>query len=62
MRASAQSLSSSSSGDHPRSGDKGGRCPDGTITVARSADKLAVGWFGSIKENTIVAFGTLGKK
>ena len=42
--------------------DKGGRCPDGTITVARSADKLAVGWFGSIKENTIVAYGTLSKK
>lgn len=42
--------------------DKGGRCPDGTITVARSADKLAVGWFGSVKENTIVAFGTLSKK
>jgi hypothetical protein len=42
--------------------DKGGRCPDGTITVARSADKLAVGWFGSVKENTIVAFGTLAKK
>jgi hypothetical protein len=42
--------------------DKGGRCPDGTITVARSADKLAVGWFGSIKENTIIAYGTLAKK
>ncbi len=42
--------------------DKGGRCPDGTLTVARSADKLAVGWFGSVKENTIVAFGTLSKK
>ncbi len=42
--------------------EKGGRCPDGTITVARSADKLAVGWFGSVKENTIVAFGTLSKK
>lgn len=42
--------------------DKGGRCPDGTITVARSADKLAVGWFGSIKDNTIVAYGTLAKK
>jgi hypothetical protein len=42
--------------------DKGGRCPDGTITVARSADKLAVGWFGSVKENTIVAYGTLSKK
>jgi hypothetical protein len=42
--------------------DKGGRCPDGTITVARSADKLAIGWFGSVKENTIIAYGTLGKK
>jgi hypothetical protein len=42
--------------------DKGGRCPDGTITVARSADKLAVGWFGSIKDHTIVAYGTLSKK
>jgi hypothetical protein len=42
--------------------DKGGRCPDGTITVARSADKLAVGWFGSVKETTIVAFGNLTKK
>jgi hypothetical protein len=42
--------------------EKGGRCPDGTITVARSADKLAVGWFGSVKENTIVAYGTLAKK
>ena len=42
--------------------DKGGRCPDGTITVARSGDKLAVGWFGSVKENTIVAYGTLSKK
>ena len=42
--------------------DKGGRCPDGTITVARAADKLAVGWFGSIKEHTIVAYGTLSKK
>jgi polyisoprenoid-binding protein YceI len=42
--------------------EKGGRCPDGTITVARSADKLAVGWFGSVKENTIVAYGNLAKK
>jgi hypothetical protein len=42
--------------------DKGGRCPDGTITVARSADKLAVGWFGAVKDSTIVAYGTLSKK
>ena len=42
--------------------DKGGRCPDGTITVARAGDKLAVGWFGSIQETAVVAYGTLAKK
>ena len=42
--------------------DKGGRCPDGTITVARQGNDLAVGWFGSIQDNTIVAHGTLNKK
>jgi hypothetical protein len=42
--------------------EKGGRCPDGTITVARQGDKLAVGWFGSIQETTVVAYGTLAKK
>jgi hypothetical protein len=42
--------------------DKGGRCPDGTITVARQGDDLAVGWFGSVQGNTIVAYGTLKKK
>jgi hypothetical protein len=42
--------------------DKGGRCPDGTITLARQGDELAVGWFGSIKGDTIVAYGTLKKK
>jgi hypothetical protein len=42
--------------------DKGGRCPDGTITVARQGEKLAVGWFGSIQETTVVAYGTLAKK
>ena len=42
--------------------DKGGRCPDGTITVARAGDKLAVGWFGSIQDTTVVAYGTLAKK
>jgi hypothetical protein len=42
--------------------EKGGRCPDGTITVARSGEKLAVGWFGSIQDTTVVAYGTLGKK
>ena len=42
--------------------EKGGRCPDGTITVARAGDKLAVGWFGSIQETTVVAYGTLAKR
>jgi hypothetical protein len=42
--------------------DKGGRCPDGTITVARQGDDLALGWFGSIQGNTVVAYGTLKKK
>lgn len=42
--------------------EKGGRCPDGTITVARQGDDLALGWFGSIQDTTVVAFGTLKKK
>jgi hypothetical protein len=42
--------------------DKGGRCPDGTITVARQGNDLAVGWFGSIQDTTVVAYGTLKKK
>jgi hypothetical protein len=42
--------------------DKGGRCPDGTITVARQGDDLALGWFGSVQGTTVVAYGTLKKK
>jgi hypothetical protein len=42
--------------------DKGGRCPDGTITMARQGEDLALGWFGSVDGHTIVAFGTLKKK
>ena len=42
--------------------DKGGRCPDGTITVARQGNDLAVGWFGSVQDTTVVAYGTLKKK
>jgi hypothetical protein len=42
--------------------DKGGRCPDGTITVARAGNDLVLFWFGSIEANTIVAYGTLSKK
>jgi hypothetical protein len=42
--------------------DKGGRCPDGTITVARQGDDLSLGWFGSVQGDTIIAYGTLKKK
>jgi hypothetical protein len=42
--------------------EKGGRCPDGTITVARQGADLALGWFGSIQDTTVVAYGTLKKK
>jgi hypothetical protein len=42
--------------------NKGGRCPDGTITLARAADSLALLWFGSIEANTIIAYGMLAKK
>jgi hypothetical protein len=42
--------------------EKGGRCPDGTITVARQGADLAVGWFGSIQDTVVVAYGTLKKR
>lgn len=42
--------------------DKGGRCPDGTVTVARQGDELALGWFGSVQGTTVIAYGTLKKK
>jgi len=42
--------------------DKGGRCPDGTVTVARQGDKLALRWFGSISDDVVVAYGTLSRK
>ena len=41
--------------------EKGGRCPDGTITVARSGEKLALLWFGNIKGDLLIAYGTLSK-
>jgi hypothetical protein len=42
--------------------DKGGRCPDGTITVARAGDNLAWVWFGSVDNEIAVAYGTLTRK
>jgi hypothetical protein len=44
------------------SADKGGRCPDGTMTLARQGDNLALGWFGTVQGTTVVAYGTLKKK
>jgi hypothetical protein len=42
--------------------DKGGRCPDGTVTIARQGDKLALRWFGSIQDDVVIAYGTLSRK
>ena len=41
---------------------KGGRCPDGTITVARAGDNLNWVWFGVPRGDVIIAFGTLTRK
>jgi hypothetical protein len=42
--------------------NKGGRCPDGTVTLARAGNNLALLWFGNIDADTIIAYGTLAKK
>jgi hypothetical protein len=42
--------------------EKGGRCPDGTITLTRHGDNVALGWFGAFESKPIVAYGTLTKK
>jgi len=42
--------------------DKGGRCPDGTNTVARAGDTLYLAWFGVLRGDEIIAFGTLARK
>jgi hypothetical protein len=42
--------------------EKGGRCPDGTVTLARQGNDLTLGWFGSVQGTTVVAYGTLKKK
>jgi hypothetical protein len=42
--------------------DQGGRCPDGTITVAPLGDKLALSWFGIAQDEIVVASGTLSKR
>jgi hypothetical protein len=42
--------------------DKGGRCPDGTITVTRAGENLNWAWFGVPQGDPILAFGTLTRK
>jgi len=42
--------------------DKDGRCRDGSVTVARQGNNLALVWFGSIQDSLILAYGTLSKK
>jgi len=42
--------------------DKGGRCPNGSITVARVGDNLGWEWFGSVDGEVFVAYGTLARK
>jgi hypothetical protein len=42
--------------------DKGGRCQDGSVTIARQGDNLTLVWFSSIQGNAIVEYGTLAKK
>jgi len=40
----------------------GGDCIDGTITVARAADKLIWGWIGRANNEALVAWATLVRK
>ena len=40
----------------------GGRCPDGTITIARAGDKLAFSWFATVEGIPVFAYATLSKK
>jgi hypothetical protein len=42
--------------------DKGGKCSDGTITVARVGDRLALGWFGVVDDIPSTAHGLLIKQ
>jgi hypothetical protein len=42
--------------------DAGGRCIDGTVTVAPANEKLAWGWFGSYGGKTFVASSLLTRK
>ena len=41
--------------------NKGGRCPDGTVTITRSKDNLALEWFANVEGDMIIAYGTLAQ-
>jgi hypothetical protein len=42
--------------------DKGGKCRDGSVTIARQGDSLSLVWFGSFQDSVVLAYGTLSKK
>ena len=42
--------------------DDDGLCSSGTITIARTGDKLAWAWFGLVKEELVTAYGWLTKQ
>lgn len=39
--------------------DQGGRCIDGTFTIARAAAQLAVSWFSSFQGKALIGYGVL---
>ena len=43
-------------------GEKGGRCPDGTITLTRVGENIGLKWFGIFQNELILAWGTLARK
>jgi hypothetical protein len=42
--------------------DQGGRCIDGSITIAPAGDQLAWGWVGSYQGKTLIGYSTLTRK
>jgi hypothetical protein len=42
--------------------DKGGRCIDGTVTIAPAQDKLAWGWFGTFQGKALNAYAVLSRR
>jgi hypothetical protein len=42
--------------------EQGGKCIDGTLTVAVAGNNLTWGWVGSVQGKTFVAWSTLTRK